>query len=100
MAAGREKRKIEVALKEMEGEKRLVEAANTGDLEAASLLIQSGVSVDAVDYNKHLFYQSENYMTPLQYATAKGFPELVQLFIDFNGKECIESQALKVVRVE
>ena len=85
MAAYRERRKVEASLKEMDGEKKLVEAATTGNLEEASLLIQTGVSVDAVDYNKHLFYQSENYMTPLQYATVKGFPSLVKLFINFEG---------------
>ena len=85
MAAYRERRKVEASLKEMDGEKKLVEAATTGNLEEASLLIQTGVSVDAVDYNKHLFYQSENYMTPLQYSTVKGFPSLVKLFINFEG---------------
>ena len=85
MAAFRERRKIEVSVKEMDDEKKLVEAAITGNLEEASLLIESGISVDAVDYNKHLFYQSENYMTPLQYATVKGFPALVKLFINFEG---------------
>ena len=90
MAASREKRKQEVVLKELEDEKRLVEAAKSGDRETAALLIESGVSVDVVDYNKHLFYQSENYMTPLQFATAEGFPELVRLFIESDGKR--ESQ--------
>ena len=84
--ANREKRKYEMVLKELEDEKRLVEAAKSGDCDIATRLIRSGVSVDVTDYNKHLFYQSENYMTPLQFATAEGFPELVQLFISYDGK--------------
>ena len=96
MAAYRERRKIEVSLKEMDGERKLVETAIAGNLEEATSLIQTGVSVDAVDYNKHLFYQSENYMTPLQYATAKGFPSLVKLFINCEGM-LLEHITLKLV---
>jgi len=71
--------------KDIGDEKLLVEAARTGDFESARLLLDAGVAPDSPEYNKQLFYQSDNYMTPLHYATANGFASLVQLFISRGG---------------
>ena len=86
MSSTTAKRKCETVLKEIEDEKRLVDAVKAGNLDGASQLLESGVSPDATEYNKQLFYQSENYMTPLQYATCLGFPNLVRLFIEYGGE--------------
>lgn len=76
------KQKCDINLRELEDEKRLVEAAKVGNIDEARKLLEAGVSPDSLEYNKQLFYQSENYMTPLHYATAMGYSDLMKLFID------------------
>lgn len=78
------RKKCEINLKEIEDETRLVEVTKSGNYDEADRLMQNGVSPDTTEYNRQLFYQSENYMTPLHFATAKGFPRLLKLFI-ING---------------
>ena len=78
--------KCENALKEISDEKKLVDAAKNGDSEEARRLLEAGVSPDSSEYNKQLFYQSENYMTPLQFATQMGYPNLVRLLIEHGGE--------------
>lgn len=82
--------------KDIFDEKRLVEAAICGDISKAIVLLDSSVAPDTPEYNRQLFYQSENYMTPLHYATAKGFACLTKLFIERGGKFTSQKQLLGV----
>lgn len=75
------RKRCDINLKDIEDERRLVEVTKSGDYNEAERLLQNGVSPDSTEYNRQLFYQSENYMTPLHFATTKGFPLLVKLFI-------------------
>ncbi|XP_060600674.1 ankyrin repeat, PH and SEC7 domain containing protein secG-like [Ruditapes philippinarum] len=75
------RKRCDINLKDIEDEKRLVEVTKLGNYEEVDRLLQCGVSPDTTEYNRQLFYQSENYMTPLHFATARGFPELLKLFI-------------------
>ncbi|KFM72269.1 Serine/threonine-protein phosphatase 6 regulatory ankyrin repeat subunit B, partial [Stegodyphus mimosarum] len=70
---------------EIQLEKLLFEAAAVGDYETVRNLLQSGVSVDADEYNKALFYASKNYMTPLQIAAANGYLNCVQILIEYGA---------------
>lgn len=80
------RKRCEINLKDIEDEKRLVEVTKLGNYEEVEKLLKYGVSPDTTEYNRQLFYQSENYMTPLHYATAKGFPGLLKLFISKGGQ--------------
>ncbi|KAG8183242.1 hypothetical protein JTE90_014415 [Oedothorax gibbosus] len=84
----------------LESEKLLVEAAANGDLETVVALLQSGVSVDAEEHNRALFYASKNYMTPLQMGCANGHAECVEVLIahnaDVNAKDRFDVTALHV----
>lgn len=92
------KRKNEYGVipKEIMDEKLLVEAAKSGNFREVEELLNAGVSPDTPEYNRQLFYQSENYMTPLHYATANGFAELVKLFLLRGG---IQSHMDIIVRL-
>lgn len=83
---------------EVQNEQALVEAAVVGDHEKISELLSSGVSVDAEEYNKLLFYASKNYMTPLQIASANGYLKCVQILsdhgADVNAKDRFDVTAL------
>jgi ankyrin repeat protein len=80
------RKRCDINLKDIEDEKRLVEVTKLGNYEEVDRLLQCGVSPDTTEYNRQLFYQSENYMTPLHFATARGFPELLKLFISKGGQ--------------
>lgn len=85
MAEKKRKSDCGVVAKDLIDEKALVEAAKNGDYIKAKELLDLGVAPDTPEYNKQLFYQSENYMTPLHYATANGYSNLVKLFITRGG---------------
>lgn len=83
---------------EIQSEQALVEAAASGDCDTVNDLLNSGVSVDAEEYNKLLFYASKNYVTPLQIAAANGHDKCVQVLIDHeadvNAKDRFDVTAL------
>ncbi|GIY78030.1 hypothetical protein CDAR_232511 [Caerostris darwini] len=83
---------------EMRRERQLVEAAANGDLVTVISLLNSGVSVDAEEYNKALFYASKNYMTPLQMAATNGFLRCLNILIergaDVNAKDRFDVTAM------
>ncbi|GFS93382.1 hypothetical protein NPIL_118731 [Nephila pilipes] len=83
---------------EIQSEKYLVDAASKGDLETVVKLIKSGISVDAEEYNKALFYASKNYMTPLQMAAASGYVNCLEFLIahgaDVNAKDRFDVTAV------
>ncbi|XP_013386714.1 serine/threonine-protein phosphatase 6 regulatory ankyrin repeat subunit B [Lingula anatina] len=60
---------------------RIVEASQEGDFDTIKSLLEAGVSVNAAEYNKTLFYASQNYMTPLQICAEHGFLECITLLI-------------------
>lgn len=66
-------------------ERLLVASAKDGVLERAKLLLEKGASPDAKEYNRSLFYASENYTTPLQNAASGGFHELTRYLIEHEG---------------
>uniref|UniRef100_T1IID4 Uncharacterized protein n=1 Tax=Strigamia maritima TaxID=126957 RepID=T1IID4_STRMM len=78
--------------------KLLVEAAKEGDDAQILKLLQAGVSVNAEEYNKSLFYQSENYWTPLQVAVACGHEKATELLIqaqaDLHAKDRFDVTAV------
>ena len=79
------KRNQTVAQKEIENGKALVDSALSGDLEGVQRLLDAGTSVDADDYNRSLFYKSQNYMTPLLCAASSGHVQVLRLLIDHGG---------------
>ncbi|KAK3595843.1 hypothetical protein CHS0354_014665 [Potamilus streckersoni] len=85
MANVREKKSCDIVLKEIEEEKKLVEAAKSGNLEDVKRLLEAGVSPDATEYNRSLFYKSQNYVTPLQYASVNGYTDLVRLLLQYKA---------------
>ena len=76
----------EILQKEIESGKNLVEATENNDTDKVKNLLECGVSVNADEYNRTLFYKCQNYMTPLQIAATKGFHGPLALLIDFGGK--------------
>ncbi|KAL3864058.1 hypothetical protein ACJMK2_005767 [Sinanodonta woodiana] len=85
MANAKERKSCDRVLKEIEEEKKLVEAAKSGNLEDVKRLLEAGVSPDASEYNRSLFYKSQNYMTPLQYAAVNGYTDLVRLLLQYKA---------------
>lgn len=83
---------------ETQSEKLLVEAAAKGDVKTVTRLLKAGVSVDADEYNKALFYASKNYMTPLQLASANNNVSCVDILIangaDVNAKDRFDVTAM------
>ncbi|CAG2235261.1 uncharacterized protein LOC143073645 [Mytilus galloprovincialis] len=79
-------------------EKHLVVAAKNGRIERVKQLLQRGASPDAKEYNRSLFYASENYNTPLQNAASEGFHELTRVLIeneaDINAGDRFDVTAL------
>lgn len=82
---GRQRRDSEIIQKELKLEKQLVDAALDGDFEAVKYCIENGASADAAEYNKSLFYASQNYITPLQNATQAGFSTILHYLIERGG---------------
>ena len=76
--AGRNRKNAEILQKSNEEGKKLVSLAQAGNLEGVKRLVESGASVNAEEYNRFLFYRSQNYMTPLQCAALHGHSDLVQ----------------------
>ena len=54
-------------------------------MEDVRSILKSGVSVDADEYNRSLFYKSKNYMTPLLCAASRGNSECVKELIAWGG---------------
>ncbi|KAH3802949.1 hypothetical protein DPMN_156647 [Dreissena polymorpha] len=61
---GKSNRSKQAHGKDIDSEKKLVASTKKGDYNEVESLLNLGVSVDATEYNRQLFYQSENYMTP------------------------------------
>ncbi|KAH8587086.1 hypothetical protein B0O99DRAFT_527429 [Bisporella sp. PMI_857] len=68
---------IDIDLKNDAGRTRLSFAAETGDLEAAKILLNKGASIDMVD---------EDGQTPLLWAADNGHEALVQLLLDQDAR--------------
>ena len=66
-------------------ERQLVEASRNGEKEVVEILLKRGVCANASEYNKSLFYQSLNYVTPVQNAACHGFTEILQILINAAG---------------
>lgn len=85
---------------ELQSERLLVEAAAHGDLDTVVTLLESGISVDADEHNRALFYASKNYMTPLQMACENGYTACVEVLIshgaDVNAKDRFDVTAMHV----
>lgn len=73
-------------LMEIEQDKRLVEASRSGDIDLVKTLLKTGASPDATEYNKSLFYDSKNYLTPLMTAASQGHAEVVRWLIENGGR--------------
>ncbi|XP_054708632.1 serine/threonine-protein phosphatase 6 regulatory ankyrin repeat subunit B-like [Uloborus diversus] len=67
-------------------ETRLVKASLVGSFEVMCNLLESGVSVDAEELNRALFYTSRNYITPLQIAACLGHVDCVNILIQYGAK--------------
>ncbi len=80
------RKKCEELSKEREHGRQLVEKATAGDQAGVLKLLEAGVSVNAEEYNRYLFYRSENYMSPLQCAAKYGHEEVTKLLIEAGGK--------------
>ena len=83
--AFRIKKNSEKVHKEIENGRLLVEATENDDVTTMKILLKSGASVNADEYNRTLFYKSRNYLTPLQIAAQKGYSGPVKLLIDYEG---------------
>jgi ankyrin repeat protein len=81
------KKNRELMLMEIEQDKRLVEASRSGDIDLVKTLLKTGASPDATEYNKSLFYDSKNYLTPLMTAASQGHADVVRWLIE-NGGRC------------
>lgn len=80
------KKNRELMLMEIEHDKRLVEASRSGELEQVKTLLKTGASPDATEYNKSLFYDSKNYLTPLMIAASQGYTDVVRCLIESGGR--------------
>uniref|UniRef100_K1Q898 Uncharacterized protein n=1 Tax=Magallana gigas TaxID=29159 RepID=K1Q898_MAGGI len=76
------KKNRELMLMEIEQDKRLVEASRSGELDQVKTLLKTGASPDATEYNKSLFYDSKNYLTPLMIAASQGYTDVVRCLIE------------------
>ncbi|XP_052770602.1 serine/threonine-protein phosphatase 6 regulatory ankyrin repeat subunit C-like [Mya arenaria] len=70
-----------LSTKDVSNEKRLTEAAQNRNIKEIERLLDAGVSPDASELNRQLFYQSEYYLTPLHHATHRGYDDVVNLLI-------------------
>lgn len=80
------KKNRELMLMEIEQDKRLVEASRSGELDEVRNLLKTGASPDATEYNKSLFYDSQNYLTPLMTAASGGHTDIVRCLIESGGR--------------
>ena len=87
--SARGRRNSELLQREIENGNLLVQKTTEGDTDEVRKLLEQGISVNAVEYNRFLFYKSQNYLTPLQVAASLGHADLVQLFIDNNGESSL-----------
>ncbi|OWF45349.1 ankyrin repeat, PH and SEC7 domain containing protein secG-like [Mizuhopecten yessoensis] len=98
MAHFRKRKSTEMIQKDFELDRKLVLASKEGDFEEVKRLAELGASPDSTEYNKNLFYASQNYTTPLQNAAANGYHEIVQYLIekgaDINAKDRFDVTAL------
>eukprot|EP00058_Branchiostoma_floridae_P023619 XP_002609109.1 hypothetical protein BRAFLDRAFT_126136 [Branchiostoma floridae] len=61
--------------------RQLVEASRKGEGSVIRNLLKVGASVDAEEFNRTLFYASQNYLTPLQEAAKFGHADCVRVLI-------------------
>ncbi|KAI8479773.1 hypothetical protein Bbelb_424750 [Branchiostoma belcheri] len=61
--------------------RQLVEASKKGESSVIRNLLKVGASVDAEEFNRTLFYASQNYLTPLQEAAKYGHADCVRVLI-------------------
>ena len=69
---------MELRQKEIENGEQLVQHARRGNVHEVKQLLEDGISVNAEEYNRCLFYKSQNYMTPLQCASFNGHVSCVK----------------------
>ena len=81
------KRSHDLRQRELDREKKLIDETKANNIEAVRTLLENGVHIDAGDYNRFLFYKSQNYMTPLQIAAREGFTDLVKLFVEWRSED-------------
>jgi len=75
-----------IVSKEVTNERNLIESVLENNFQDVVSLLDSGVSPDAHEYNKQLFYKLENYLTPLHHAVLHGYSDLVKLLIEKGGQ--------------
>ncbi|XP_050396463.1 serine/threonine-protein phosphatase 6 regulatory ankyrin repeat subunit B [Patella vulgata] len=100
MAGFRWKKSAEVLEKEIDQDKRLIDAVNEGDTGLVESLLKAGVSADALEYNRSLFYASKNYLTPIQFAVTKDSSEIVEILVEYeanvNAKDRFDVTAVHI----
>ena len=84
-ALSKNKRSAELRQIEIENGKKIVDRTKENNIEAVRDLLNTGVNINAVEFNRYLFYKSQNYMTPLQVAAKNGFTEIVKLLVEWDG---------------
>ncbi|KAK7479312.1 hypothetical protein BaRGS_00029390 [Batillaria attramentaria] len=67
--------------KEIREETALIAAVKEKNEAAVQRLLEAGVSPDAREYNRCLYYASENYFSPLHYAAENGSPKIVSMLL-------------------
>ncbi|CAH1783417.1 unnamed protein product [Owenia fusiformis] len=72
--------------KQIQSGKRLVEQAGVGNIKDVKELLDGGLSVNAREYTKDLFYSSLNFKSPLQSAVKNGHIDVVNILIE-NGAD-------------
>ena len=81
------RRNPEAVQREIENGGALVEYSLSGNAEGIRNLLEKGTSVNAEDYNRSLFYKSQNYKTPLQCAASKGHGDCLKVLIEYGGND-------------
>ena len=79
----------ELLQKEIDDGQFMVECATNGNLEGLKDCVEANVSINADEYNRSLFYKSQNYMTPLLCAAKFGHGNCVSYLIKQEGKHFV-----------